>query len=104
MRGNTREQDHAAQPFNADEPLSIAVEQAKLSDEDRLSAAKSLVVAASQLCPIREDAITPTRVELANTMLGAVHALLHTQAERDRAQWWAALQEQQVVGATHGLH
>jgi hypothetical protein len=86
--------------------ISVGDLAARLPDEERLRIAKTLVVAALLLCPIApgEAAIGPIRVELANTMLGAVHALLHTAAECRRAEWWAALQEQQDASAAHGLH
>jgi hypothetical protein len=43
------------------------------------------------------------RVELANYMLGAVHALLNTKAEWRRAEWWAAQERHDGIGA-HGLN
>jgi hypothetical protein len=78
----------------------------KLPDEERLVVAKALTVAAYKLCPAppSDDIIGPIRVELANTMLGAVNALLHTKAERRRTAWWHALQEQHDAIAAHGLH
>jgi hypothetical protein len=93
---------------NADAFIKITVEQlaAKLPDTERVRVAKAMVVAAFQLCPAQptEDVIGPDRLALGNTMLGAVNALLHTQAERRRAEFWDALQGQQTAIAAHGLH
>jgi hypothetical protein len=51
-----------------------------------------------------QDVIGPDRLALANCMLGAVNALLHTKAERRRAPWWGAVEEQQTASAAHGLN
>jgi hypothetical protein len=91
-----------------DELLKISVDAlaAKLPDEERLRVAKALVLAAFKLC-LKKDGgkyLDPAALDLATFMNGAVTALLVTSAERRRAEWWAALQEQHDAITAHGLH
>ena len=94
-------------PLTNDEALKISVDAlgAKLPDAERLAIAKALVVAAFKLVPKDgDDYLAPAALELATFMNGCVTALLHTAAERRRAQLWDMFREQHDAIAAHGLH
>jgi hypothetical protein len=67
-----------------------------LSDEEKLVAAKALVVAAFKLCSKADSGSDcgPAALDLATFMNGCVTALMRTTAERQRSAWWDRMREQ----------
>jgi hypothetical protein len=88
-------------------PRKISVDQlaAKLPDDERLAVAKALVAAAFDLVPKDgDDYLAPAALELATFMNGCVTALLHTAAERRRAQFWDGVRERYDEPIATSLH